>query len=93
MVRKILIAILACGVVAGTVHAQSGGPGASNGGMSTAPAPVGTSPTVPPPTPAAPPGSSVVNPAPAPSTLGAPSSGQPGVGSDTTRQAPPPGIR
>ncbi len=48
MVRKTLIAILACGAIAGTVHAQSGGPGASSGGMSTSPAPAGTSPTVPP---------------------------------------------
>lgn len=93
MVRKTFFAILACGVIAGTLHAQSGGPGASSGGMSTSPAPAGTSPTVPPATPAAPSDSSTVNPSPVPSTPGAPSSGQPGIGSDTTRQAPPPGTR
>ena len=92
MIRQTLIALAACATFAGTVHAQSG-PGASSGGMSTSPAPAGTSPTVPPSTPAAPPAGSTVNPPPAPAAPGAPSAGQPGVGSDTTRQAPPAGNR
>ncbi|TAJ85381.1 MAG: hypothetical protein EPO10_13745 [Reyranella sp.] len=92
MVSKTLIAIAACVVIAGTVHAQSG-PGASNGGTSTSPAPAGTSPTVPPSASSTPSSSSAINPSPTPSTPGAPSAGQPGVGSDTTRQAPPAGAR
>lgn len=92
MVSKILTAFIACAVMAGTVHAQSGS-GASNGGTPTSPAPVGTSPTVPQPAPSTPSSGSSVNPPPAPSTPGAPSAGQPGVGSDTTRQAPPASIR
>ena len=91
MVRKTLIALFACSAIAGTVHAQSVGPGASSGGMSTSPAPAGTSPTVPTTPPASPPAASPVSPA--PSTPGAPSAGQPGVGSDTNRQAPPAGTR